>query len=177
MLVLPHMGLVKWNEVNDHFSHEQLAANFAALDGHDHTAGKGVKIPYGGLENLSVGPENLREGVFIASKLGAESIETSKLKNGAVTRGKLSTELLQTKRVAASASKSETLSITITWTAAFIDTSYTVSVTPDESATKHAGNLAEFKIVEKTNTKVVVEVAVVTSSPMTILIHAIAIHD
>lgn len=61
MIVLPNMGLVKWDSLNDAFSHEQLAANFQALDAHDHTPGKGVPIPYGGLAEQSVGPENLRQ--------------------------------------------------------------------------------------------------------------------
>lgn len=58
------MGLVKWESINDFFSHEQLAANFAALDEHNHTLGKGVQIPYGGLAEHAVGAENLREGVI-----------------------------------------------------------------------------------------------------------------
>lgn len=63
MIVTTNMGLFKWDQIGDYFSHEQLAANFAALDEHDHTAGKGKPIPYGGLAEQSVGPENLREGV------------------------------------------------------------------------------------------------------------------
>lgn len=64
MIVLPNMGLVKWDSLSDYFSHEQLAANFEALDNHNHTSGKGVQIPYGGLAEQSVGKENLREGVI-----------------------------------------------------------------------------------------------------------------
>lgn len=64
MIVLPNMGLVKWDSINDYFSHVQLAANFSALDEHDHTAGKGKPVAYGGLAPLSVGIENLREGVI-----------------------------------------------------------------------------------------------------------------
>lgn len=66
MIVLPNMGLVKWDTVNDNFSHEQLAANWTAVDEHDHTVGKGKSIPYGGLAEQSVGPENIREGVATA---------------------------------------------------------------------------------------------------------------
>lgn len=64
MIVLPNMGLIKWDSINDFFSHEQLASNFGAIDEHNHTAGKGVQIPYGGLAEQAVGTENLREGVI-----------------------------------------------------------------------------------------------------------------
>lgn len=64
MIILPNMGLFKWDSINDFFSHEQLAANFQALDEHDHTTGKGEQIPYGGLAEQSVGLENLREIVL-----------------------------------------------------------------------------------------------------------------
>lgn len=89
MIVLPNMGLVKWDSINDFFSHEQLAANFQALDEHNHIAGKGVPIPYGGLAEQSVGKENLREGAFDASMIANESIEASKIKNKTITEGKL----------------------------------------------------------------------------------------
>lgn len=64
MLVLPNMGLVKWENINDNFSHEQLASNFSLLDEHDHTAGKGKQIPFGGLAEQSVGASNLRSGLL-----------------------------------------------------------------------------------------------------------------
>lgn len=69
MIVLPNMGLVKWDSINDYFSHEQLAANFQSLDEHNHTAGKGKPIAYGGLAEQSVGPENLREGILYPAQI------------------------------------------------------------------------------------------------------------
>lgn len=89
MIVLPNMGLVKWDSINDFFSHEQLAGNFQAIDEHNHTPGKGKQIPYGGLGEQSVGKENLREGAFDASLIANESIETIKIKNKAITEGKI----------------------------------------------------------------------------------------
>lgn len=64
MLVLPNMGLVKWESLNDNFSHEQLAANWQLMDEHDHTSGKGKQIPFGGLAEGSVGYANLRSDVI-----------------------------------------------------------------------------------------------------------------
>lgn len=82
MIVKPNMGLVVWDSINDYFSHVQLKSNFEALDEHDHTAGKGKKIAYGGLAEQSVGPENLREGVFTAANIA----------NGTITNAKLAAE-------------------------------------------------------------------------------------
>lgn len=84
MIVLPNMGLVKWDSINDSFSHEQLAANFQTIDEHNHTAGKGVQIPYGGLAEQSVGIENLRESVPIGEtrKETVASANTITIKNG-----------------------------------------------------------------------------------------------
>ena len=90
MIVLPNMGLVKWDSINDYFSHEQLAANFQSLDEHNHTAGKGKQIPAGGLAENSVEPKNLSSSVYtqIGENLGNESILTANLKNAAVTSRK-----------------------------------------------------------------------------------------
>lgn len=83
------MGLVKWDAINDYFSHEQLAANFQVLDSHDHTPGKGEQIPYGGLALLAVGPENIQPETFNAESLANESITGAKVANGAITDAKL----------------------------------------------------------------------------------------
>lgn len=91
MIILPNMGLVKWDSINDFFSHEQLAANFAALDAHDHTLGKGKQIPLGGLAEQSVGPDNLTEEVYtqFGEHLGPESILTANIKDGAINSAKI----------------------------------------------------------------------------------------
>lgn len=89
MIVLPNMGLVKWEQINDRFSHDQLAANFQALDDHDHTAGKGAQIPAGGLAPLSVSATNLQDSVFTVEKIADGAVTTAKLGDGAITAGKI----------------------------------------------------------------------------------------
>lgn len=73
------MGLITWNLLTDFFNHSQLKANFDALDEHDHTAGKGVQIPAGGLAPNSV----------TASTLAPLSVQAASLGNGSVTDAKL----------------------------------------------------------------------------------------
>lgn len=48
-LTSPHMALRIWNLITDLFDHDQLADNFAKLDLHDHTLGRGVQIPSDGI--------------------------------------------------------------------------------------------------------------------------------
>lgn len=66
MIVKPNMGLVVWTSINDYFSHVQLAANFEALDEHNHTTGKGAKIGAGGIAEQAVEYNNLANGVVEA---------------------------------------------------------------------------------------------------------------
>ena len=43
------MGLYVWDQATDVFKYNQLASNFTAIDAHDHSSGKGVKISKKGL--------------------------------------------------------------------------------------------------------------------------------
>lgn len=85
----PYMGLTKWDDLNDYFSHLQLAANFQTIDDHDHSSGRGKQIPAGGLAPLSVASSNLQDGVFSASKIADDAITESKIDDGAVTNAKI----------------------------------------------------------------------------------------
>lgn len=67
------MSLVRWDGTGDNFSHTQLASNFTLIDQHDHTSGKGVQIPPGGLANLSVGTAQLADGSVTNSKISGSS--------------------------------------------------------------------------------------------------------
>lgn len=73
MIVKPNMGLVVWTSINDYFSHVQLAANFEALDAHNHTSGKGAKIGAGGIAEQAVEYNNLASGVIEALTTNVKS--------------------------------------------------------------------------------------------------------
>lgn len=50
----PKMGLRIWNLLTDLYDHAQLADNWAKVDYHDHSPGKGVQIPTEGLADGAV---------------------------------------------------------------------------------------------------------------------------
>lgn len=79
------MGLIKWDSVGDYFSHTGLAANFETIDEHDHTVGKGVKIPNGGLAAGSVGSSEIQDGSVLTAKIGDGQVTPAKLSATAVT--------------------------------------------------------------------------------------------
>lgn len=65
----PQMGLKVWNLLTDSYDHSQLAENWAKVDQHNHTEGKGVKIPTAGIE----------DGAISTAKIGASQVTNAKL--------------------------------------------------------------------------------------------------
>lgn len=57
----------------------KISDSFTAIDNHDHTSGKGVQIPTGGIVDLAV----------TAAKLAANAVTTAKILDANVTRAKL----------------------------------------------------------------------------------------
>lgn len=68
-ITTPNLALRVWNLVGDQYDHTQLASNWAKVDQHNHTPGKGLQIPTAGIEN----------GAVSANKLAAESVVGEKL--------------------------------------------------------------------------------------------------
>jgi hypothetical protein len=79
MQTTPNMSLIKWDQVGDYFSHAELASNWQLVDDHDHSPGKGKKIPFGGLGSGSVSSTELR----------ADAVLTANIADGQVTKAKL----------------------------------------------------------------------------------------
>lgn len=75
----PNMGLVTWDLLEDFFNHAQLKANFDTIDGHNHTTGRGVQIPAGGLAPNSVTTSTLAPGAITDSSISTGSITDSRL--------------------------------------------------------------------------------------------------
>lgn len=57
------MGLRIWNLLSDLYDHTQLADNFAKIDFHDHSPGRGVLIPTEGLADAAVTAAKLATGI------------------------------------------------------------------------------------------------------------------
>lgn len=86
---LPNMGLHQWNLPGDPFSYTELADDFLRIDNHDHTTGKGLQIPTGGIASLAVtGP-----------KIAADAIDASKILDGSVAAAELATNSVTTVKI------------------------------------------------------------------------------
>lgn len=61
-----HMGLKVWNLLEDPYDHEQLADNWAKVDSHDHSPGRGVLIPTEGIANEAITSSLLSSSLNLA---------------------------------------------------------------------------------------------------------------
>lgn len=75
------LGLRIWNLLLDPYDHEQLADNWAKLDAHDHSPGRGVLIPTEGIAKEAITNELL-------TKAFVEEVEKA-IKSGATAGGDL----------------------------------------------------------------------------------------
>lgn len=91
------MGLKQWDQPNDLFSYVDLAANFGLIDQHDHSSGKGIQIPNGGIANLAVDTTKITDGAITNAKLAALAVDTGKIADNAVTTSKIGGTIPNTK--------------------------------------------------------------------------------
>jgi hypothetical protein len=73
------MGLKRWDQPNDLFSYVELSDNFALLDVHDHSSGKGVQIPTAGIVNNAIDATKLADNAVTATKVAAGALADTKL--------------------------------------------------------------------------------------------------
>src|SRR3954467_6216607 len=97
--VTTNMGLTKWNDTSDPFSHAQLADNWQLVSDHNHTPGKGVPIPYGGLGAQSVGSTQLRNGAVLTNNITDLQVTSAKLASD-VSGAKIAVESIGYTRIA-----------------------------------------------------------------------------
>lgn len=84
MFSTSNMGLQAWDLESDPYDHSELANNWVAVDGHDHSASRGAQIPTGGLVNAAVTTPKIADDAVVASKIPDGSIIQSKLANNSV---------------------------------------------------------------------------------------------
>lgn len=75
----PNMGLYSWDLSSDPYDHTQLAANFNALDSHNHTAGSGAIITTPAIQDLAI----------TTGKLAGSSVTNAKIADDSVTKAKM----------------------------------------------------------------------------------------
>lgn len=78
------MGLSVWNNLNDPYNREQLANNWAKVDLHDHSPGRGVLIPTEGINKGAIITELIAEHAIIAEKIANEAVGTPQLELNSV---------------------------------------------------------------------------------------------
>lgn len=73
------MSLRIWNDLLDNYDHEQLANNWAKVDAHDHSPGRGVLIP----------TEGISEGAVTHSLLADNAVGNENIISGEITKDRL----------------------------------------------------------------------------------------
>lgn len=96
----PEMGLVGWNLLSDDFDHTQLLANWAKLNLHDHTPGKGQLIPTAGLANLAVTTAKLADDAVTNAKIAINAVGAAQIASNAVTTFKIAGNAVATASIA-----------------------------------------------------------------------------
>lgn len=74
--VSTNMALNVWNLSTDTFNHTELASNLNKIDAHDHTTGKGVQIPAGGIAANAVITAKIQDGAVTGAKI-ADALKPS----------------------------------------------------------------------------------------------------
>src|SRR5271167_2456302 len=81
------MGLRIWNLLLDNYDHEQLADNWAKVDAHDHSPGRGVLIPSEGIADQAIIPRLLSPTIFPVVTAVGGSLELKKAENKSLAGG------------------------------------------------------------------------------------------
>lgn len=89
MITTPSMGLKRWDQPNDIFSYVELSDNFALIDNHDHTSGKGVQIPTAGIANLAIDSTKIANSAVTNGKLATDAVTDAKVLSATLTDAKL----------------------------------------------------------------------------------------
>jgi hypothetical protein len=73
------MGLLVWNLASDRFNYDELATNLFILSSHDHTSGKGVQVPTGGIADNAITQAKMADAAIGTTELIDNSVTPAKL--------------------------------------------------------------------------------------------------
>lgn len=136
-----NMGLTSWNLGADNFSYTDLDANWAKVDVHDHSTGKGVQIPTAGIADNAVTSAKILDSAVTSAKIANGTIVSADIASGAVTGGNIAATTIAAGNILDAAVTSRKAKLDIVGTSfspaqvltgtAFLDiTGATFSVTP-----------------------------------------------
>lgn len=66
-----------------------ISSSMTLIDAHDHTSGKGVQIPSGGIEDAAISAAKIASNAVTTAKILDSNVTTAKIAANAVTRAKL----------------------------------------------------------------------------------------
>jgi hypothetical protein len=99
-ILTPNIGLEAWDLGGDDFDHSQLANNWVAIDNHDHTPGRGLRITSPAIEPLNVLTEHIQLLNITQPLLATPSVGTAQLFPHSVTREILADPAVYTENIA-----------------------------------------------------------------------------
>jgi hypothetical protein len=136
-VALSNMGLISWTAGGDFFSASDLSSNWSKVDAHDHTPGKGVQIPSGGLANGAVTGVKLAADAVDATKILDGSVGSAELASNAVTTTKITDASVTRAKISGIEARTALTLATGTWT------SQNISCWKDQIGLVHLGGRAQ----------------------------------
>lgn len=114
MFVTPNMGLTAWDLGTDPYDHAQLSSNFSAIDAHNHTTGKGLQIPTGGIVDSAITSAKIAgDAVVPTTHIPVDSIPQSRLADNSVGAGELQDNSVDTAAIINGAVTSDKLEASV----------------------------------------------------------------
>lgn len=95
-IVSPNLGLKIWSLPTDPYDSDQLAENWARVDQHDHSPGKGAQIQTASIADGSITADKIAPSAFPTVVLQDGSVTTVKLADASVTTAKYATGSVDT---------------------------------------------------------------------------------
>lgn len=84
-----NMRLTRWTAGTDTFDYSELAQNFKLIEDHDHTSGKGVQIPTGGIQDESITSAKIAPNTIQSTDIAAGAIGADQLATDSITAAKI----------------------------------------------------------------------------------------
>jgi hypothetical protein len=104
MVITPNMSLTAWTSSDDDFDHTQLATNFALVDGHDHSPGKGTQLNAAeAIVNETITDALIAAATITGDKIADETITAALIANNTITAAQIANNTITSSQISNSA--------------------------------------------------------------------------